>query len=395
MSGASYAPLGALTSLITKGTTPKTMGLALSDAGIPFLRAENIRDLGVVFGRDPLFIDEHTNEALSRSRIQRGDVLVSIAGTIGRVGVVPDDAPERMNCNQAVAIVRVNDRLDARYLAHWLTSDGAISQIARAKVTATISNLSLGEIAGLAVPWRPLPEQRRVAAILDKAAAIRRKRREAIALTDELLRSAFLEMFGDPVSNPKGWPSAPLGTLARFIGGGTPTRQNASYFTGDLCWATPKDMRGEVLTDTEEHITELALRGSAAKVVPPDTLLVVVKSKVLAHRLPVARTTVRTCFGQDLKGICLNAPPLVRYVHRHLLFGQSALLERARGLNTEGLTLEHLREYEVMLPPDRLVSKFTEIERRLEGLLHRERNCLSEATSLCDSLSDRAFSGEL
>jgi type I restriction enzyme S subunit len=63
------------------------------------------------------------------------------------------------------------------------------------------------------MPLPPLPEQRRIADILDKADAIRRKRKEAIALTEELLRSAFLEMFGDPVTNPKGWPMRTIGEL--------------------------------------------------------------------------------------------------------------------------------------------------------------------------------------
>ena len=363
--------------------------------GIPFLVISDVVSGQIEWSGVSKWVDEATYEAnTARCKPERGDVLYTAVGSFGVA--VPVETDQRFMFQRHIAHIKPDlRRMDTGFLAHLLNSPEFKALADRVAKGAAQRTVTLADLKNFEVLAPPLPEQRRIAAILDKADAIRRKRQEAITLTDELLRSAFLEMFGDPVSNPKGWPSAPLGTLARFIGGGTPSRQNASYFTGDLCWATPKDMRGEVLTDTEEHITELALRGSAAKVVPPDTLLVVVKSKVLAHRLPVARTTVRTCFGQDLKGICLNAPPLVRYVHRHLLFGQSALLERARGLNTEGLTLEHLREYEVMLPPDRLVSKFTEIERRLEGLLHRERNCLSEATSLCDSLTHRAFSGEL
>lgn len=333
-------------------------------------------------------------EDRKRFSLVPGDLLVCEGGEVGRTAVWRGEV-EGCLYQKAIHRLRARRETDSRFALHymrWAAGRGVFRHLTTA---TSIAHLTKEKLETAPFPDVRITEQRRIAAILDKADAIRRKRQEAIALTDELLRSAFLEMFGDPVSNPKGWPSAPLGTLARFVGGGTPSRQNAAYFDGDLCWATPKDMRGEVLTDTEEHITELALQGSAAKVVPPDTLLVVVKSKVLAHRLPVLRTAIRTCFGQDLKGICLHDSALVRYVHRHMLIGQSVLLERARGLNTEGLTLEHLREYEVMLPPETLVSKFTGIERRLEGLVQRERTCLSEATALCDSLSDRAFSGEL
>src|SRR5882762_6410748 len=113
-----------MASLITKGTTPKTLGLAHAASGIPFLRAENIRDLTVVPIDEPLYIDKRVDEALRRSRIRPNDVLISIAGTIGRVGVVPGSAPP-MNCNQAVAIVRLEPALIPRYLAHWLTSSDA------------------------------------------------------------------------------------------------------------------------------------------------------------------------------------------------------------------------------------------------------------------------------
>lgn len=217
-----------LASLITKGTTPKTLGLGHAPTGIPFLRAENIRELSVVPTDSPLFIDEQVDEALRRSRIQPSDVLVSIAGTIGRVGVVPEDAPP-MNCNQAVAIIRLGERLLPRYLAHWLTSQDAQAQMARAQVTATISNLSLGQIGELAVPVPPLAEQERIVGILDKSDAIRQKRRKAIILTDELLRSAFLELFGDPMRNPKGWPLSQFEAVVRDVTGGNPKLQQTQY----------------------------------------------------------------------------------------------------------------------------------------------------------------------
>jgi type I restriction enzyme S subunit len=80
--------------------------------------------------------------------------------------------------------------------------------------------LNAKNISELFVPLPPLEEQRRIAAILDKADAVRRKRKEAIALTEELLRSAFLEMFGDPVTNPKGWEIITLGNLLLGIESG-------------------------------------------------------------------------------------------------------------------------------------------------------------------------------
>jgi len=256
-------------------------------------------------------------------------------------------------------------------------------------------NISQDTIQETPIPSVPFHEQRRIAAILAKADTIRRKRQEAIALTEQLLRSTFLEMFGDPVTNPKRWLTRHLGGLATFTGGGTPSRSVPEYFTGSVCWATSKDMKGEVLSDTEEHITEAAIQNSATKLVPPGTILVVVKSKILMHRLPVLLAEVPTCFGQDLKGITLRDPGLTHYAARHLRIGQESLLRRARGVNTEGLTLEHLSEYAVMMPPRELIDRYVNIEITATQALRVRRQAQTQADSLFNSLVQRAFTGQL
>lgn len=244
-------------------------------------------------------------------------------------------------------------------------------------------------------PLPPLEEQRRIAAILDKADAVRRERQEAIALTEELLRSAFLEMFGDPITNPKGWQTKRLGDLAQFVGGGTPSRQKSEYYQGGICWATPKDMGVDVLTDTEEHITPEAIEQSATKLVGIGSLLVVVKSKVLGRRLPIVRTIVPTCFGQDLKAVIPHEAAIARYLHRHIKYGEQTLLQLARGINTEGLTLEHLRNYQVMISPASEVARFVQLDIVLENARNKQKAFLDKSTNLFNSLLQRAFRGEL
>jgi type I restriction enzyme, S subunit len=182
--------------VITKGTTPTTMGFDFREVGIPFIRVQNLIDGTVSHNTDPLFISAETHKILKRSKIHPNDVLVSIAGTIGRVAIVPANAPE-MNCNQAVAIMRPNAAIDRRYLLHWMSSENAMQQIARGKVTGTISNLSLSQIGALEVPLPPLDEQKRIAAILDQADELRRRRQRSIDRLNELGQAIFYEMFGD------------------------------------------------------------------------------------------------------------------------------------------------------------------------------------------------------
>ena len=211
--------LSDVTKIVTKGTTPTTLGMAFQENGIPFIRVNNIHDKLLNFKDDVLYIDEQTHEKLSRSVIKPKDVLISIAGSIGRSCVVPDDAPD-LNCNQAVCIIRCDfEKILPEYLSYWLGGEIARSQITNSKVTGVIQNLSLTQVKALKVDLPPLAEQRRIASILDQADELRQKRQQAIEKLDQLLQAAFIDMFGDPVSNPKGWEKVKFEDEVEFLTG--------------------------------------------------------------------------------------------------------------------------------------------------------------------------------
>ena len=150
--------LGNALSLITKGTTPTSLGMGFEESGIRFVKTESI-----VSGRvDPslcAWISPNTHAALGRSQIQKGDVLLSIAGTVGRVAIATEDLLPA-NCNQAIAILRPEPSLDARYLAAWLGTREAQEQMSRSKAATTIFNLSMTLIKQLKIALPDLQSQR-------------------------------------------------------------------------------------------------------------------------------------------------------------------------------------------------------------------------------------------
>jgi type I restriction enzyme S subunit len=154
-------------------------------------------------------------------------------------------------------------------------------------------------------------------------------------------------------------------------------------------------MKTNFLDDTEEHITQEAVTNSATKLVPVGTILVVVKSKVLAHSLPVAIARVPTCFGQDLKGIKADDADSVPFVATSLRIGKNWLLGRARGVNTEGLTLEHLRAFPLLMPDKSLQRQFACRAAAVEKLKVAQRASLAETDALFGSLQHSAFQGAL
>jgi type I restriction enzyme, S subunit len=236
------------------------------------------------------------------------------------------------------------------------------------------------------IPLPPIAEQKRIAAILDKAEEIRSQRRQALEQLDAIAQSIFLEMFGDQATNPKGWEKGCLGDIAKFVGGGTPKRECPEYFEGSICWATSKDMKSEFLDGTQEHITPQAIEESATNLVPIGTMLIVVKSKILAHSLPVSVTRVPTCFGQDIKGIKISESCAVAFVATALQYGRRWLLERARGINTEGLTLDHLRAFPLMLPPIALQQEFARRVEAIAQIKTTHRESLAQLDTLFASL---------
>lgn len=151
---------------ITKGTTPKTLGYNYEENGVPFLRAENV-DGEVNKSTLTLFISTEVNNILERSKTKNGDVLMTIAGTIGRVGWISDEAPE-MNMNQAVAIIRPDKNfVSTKYLTTVLKGVAVQEQVGSGTVKAAIPNFSLGMIKKIKIPVPTFDEQKKIVTRLD------------------------------------------------------------------------------------------------------------------------------------------------------------------------------------------------------------------------------------
>lgn len=390
-----YTTISECCDLVSRGKTPK-----YDEKGSGrIVKSAHVQIDAIRWQECPTVSDEFVAKYIDRFKLRKDDVLLNGTGTgtLGRPGYVNKDPQGDFILDSHVNLFRTKkSKLFGKYLFYWLLTPQCQQEIERSHTGSTNQiELSATRAGNLSLPLPPIAEQKRIAAILDKADSVRRKRKEAIALTEELLRSAFLEMFGDPITNPKGWEVKPLGEIAQFIGGGTPSRKVARYFEGDICWATSKDMNIDVLVDTQEHITEEAIENSATKLVQPECLLIVVKSKVLMRRLPVARTAIPVCFGQDLKAIIPFNREMTRYLHRHLQIGQKILLEQARGVNTEGLTLEHLRSFPVMMPALSEIKEFVAVDLQIGDSCKSSVAVQEESENLFNSLLQRAFRGEL
>ncbi|WP_083865032.1 restriction endonuclease subunit S [Nocardia brevicatena] len=187
-----------------------------------YLRAANVGWSGLLL--DDVKAMNFTDAEMAQFRLEPGDILLNEAsGSPREVGKPAIWQGEIDECAFQNTLLRVRPQsdVDPRYLLHFFRHEAESGAFVRGARGTGINHLGRAALAKWKVPLSPIEEQRRIAAILDHADALRAKRREALARLDELTQSIFIDMFGDPVSNPSGYPVRTLGEIAEFYAGGT------------------------------------------------------------------------------------------------------------------------------------------------------------------------------
>ena len=193
--------------------------------------------------------------------------------------------------NNAMAAIPTR-RVESRYLYHFMRS---VDFYGMASAT-TVPALRKSELERLPVPLLPLPEQRRIAEILDKADALRAKRRAALAYLDTLTQSIFLDMFGDPATNPKRWPAAALRSLGRVTTGRTPPSAKEGMFDGAIPFITPGDLQ----SDQPIKRTVTHAGAEASRTVGAGATLVCCIGATIGK---IGKSTVRSAFNQQINAV--------------------------------------------------------------------------------------------
>lgn len=353
---------------------------------IPWITSADISGPTVNYARN--FI---TDEAVKNSAVKKvaiGSVLLVTRTGVGKVAIA---ANELCFSQDITALIPNESKLDAGYLAHFLrTKKEYFLGLARG---ATIQGITRNVVSDLSIPLPNLPEQRRIAAILDLADALRAKRQEASAQLDSLTQSIFIAMFGDPVSNPKGWTLKKFSDVGSLERGASKHRpRNAPELLGG---AYPLVQTGEIancdgyVRINKASYSEFGLRQS--KLWPKGTLCITIAANI-------AKTGILTfdaCFPDSVVGFKSEKPETVEFVRVWLSFLQKALEAAAPESAQKNINLAILRNLSIPLPPISLQKKFAQRISATETLRHSHRTSLAELNALFAALQHRAFSGEL
>jgi len=256
-------------------------------------------------------------------------------------------------------------------------------------------SIRLSDIAEIEIPLPPLAEQKRIAAVLDKADELRRKRLTALRKLDELTRSLFLEMFGDPVTNPKDWKMKTTGELLEFL------------TSGSRGWAQHYAEKGSLFLRIQNVGKNRLLLNDVAYVDTPNT--------AESRRTKVQAKDVLISITADL-GRCAYIPENLgdAYINQHLALLRLKNIEpeffsafiaseggqrQIRNLNREGvkagLNFDNIRSIKVFIPPTNLQKAYIDSVSKIEKMKDKFNKSFKESDKLFQSLQQRAFRGDL
>ena len=290
--------------------------------------------------------------------------------------------------------------VDADFFYHLLGSNALYSEFERRAAGATVKNLNIDLVRGVNVPLPPLPEQRRIAEILDKADALRAKRRAALVQLDTLTQSIFLDMFGDPATNPKGWPMKQLGDVATEVYR-YPTYYDIAYEDDGV-----PEIRGELLNPDGSIVTDRTrLRFISAQTSArfPKTVLAT-GDLVMSVRGTIGKMGL---VPPELEGGQITANLIRINLDQALLdsvfawnvtqtqFFKQQIINACSSTTILTIKAPDLKRLPVPVPPISLQRKFATRVTAVAALKAGQCASVAELDALITSLQQRAFRGEL
>ena len=288
-----------------------------------------------------------TTEQIEKFTLKAGDTIITkdseTADDIAIAAYVPEDLPGII-CGYHLSMVRPKDQTCGLFVKRLFDSTYVKSKF---EVLANgLTRVGLGTYAldNVEMPVPPAAEQTAIATFLDretaKIDALIAEQRSLTALLKEK-RQAVISHAVTKGLNPKAamkdsgvawlgevpghWEVSKLKHFVQFSGGGTPSRDNLLFWNGDIPWVSPKDMKVETIAAAEEYITQAGLENSSTNLVPAGRVLMVVRSGILKHTIPVAINSVTVALNQDMKALEIDSNRC----------GSRFLLLWIQGLNSE------------------------------------------------------------
>lgn len=268
-----------------------------------------------------------------------------------------------------------------------------ILELKKQTVGGIIKFIKLGNLTEAKIPIYSKEKQKDIIDFFDNFNSTITNKIHELEILDNLIKSQFIEMFGDPIINNMSWKLESIENLCNEIyGGGTPSKSHPEYYeNGDIFWVSSKDMKSEIIKESKIKINQLGLENSSAKLVPINSVVMVIRSGILKHTLPVAVNVVPITVNQDLKVFI----PGKRIVSKFLLYLfkmlEKDILSGVRAVTADNIEFDSFRKRYVIVPNIELQDQFAAVVEQIDKskyILQKQIDALQE---LLDSKMEEFF----
>lgn len=373
-----------------------------SDDGFQVIRITNVQN-GHISNDNQKFI-KLTNRSWERFILQEGDILISLTGNVGRVGRIgKENLPAVLNQRVGKVIVQSKE-VFPDYLFHILKSGLVESELIKKAKGIAQKNIGSSDIENIEVPLPPLADQLRIVKILDEADALRQKRKQAIALLNDYLKSVFLEMFGDLFKNEKGWE---IFNFENYLALLTDYHANGSYevlkknvtllskANYALMVRTTDLENNNYLTDVkyiDQHAYEFLEK---TKVFGGEIIINKIGSAGKVYLMPNLNRPASLGMNAFLLRFKTNAN--INFIHYLLIsaYGKAIIQKKVKGAVTKTIRKDAIRSLQVPNIPINLQNKFSLIFEKTNLIRQKMLAQSTELETQFKALLQKDFNGEL
>lgn len=367
--------------------------------GFPLITSKNIKENKIDF-EDVNYISLEDYEKINkRSKVEKGDILMPMIGTIGNPVIVDDNGFAIKN----VALFKLSDNnnLDSKYFYYFLKSDIALRQLQKNKRGGTQAFVSLGNLRDLKFPVVELPKQERIAEVLDKSQSLIDNRKKQIEELDLLVKSKFIEMFGDQNTNSKNLEKVYLKDISELITkGASPNWQGIEYVDDDTqtLFVTSENVReGYIDLSKKKYLMDAFNEKQKRSILNNGDFLINIVGASIGRAAQ---------FNLDIKANINQAVALVRikkglvndkYMLEYLNSPKALQMYKSMQVSVAraNLSLQNINDLEILLPPMELQNQFANFVKQVDKLKFEMEKSLKELEENFNSLMQKIFKVEL
>jgi type I restriction enzyme S subunit len=376
------------------GSTPSRSKLEYYEGDFPWAKISDLEksDDGYIYKTEE-HITKEALESINNRQFKPGTLLLAMYGSVGKTAITKIN----LTTNQAILGINILDEklLDIKYLKYWFLT--IKERLLNRAVGAALPNISLGIVKELQIPLPPIEQQKKIASILDAADTYRQLTKALIAKYDELTQSLFLDMFGDPVKNEKGWEKRKLNELCNKITDGT--HDTPKRLTEGIKFITGKHIRPfEIDYINSDYVTEEVHKEIFKRCNPEygDILYtnIGVNFATAAMNIVDYEFSMKNVALLKYKRDILNGRFLESILNNEFFKDR---LKNAFGIGgaQQFLSLSNIKAIQVLCPPIKLQNQFAERVAIIGQQKVQAQASLEKSEELFNSLLHKAFKGEL